>query len=202
MNLSVSNLSCQRGERLLFENISFELNPHQWCHVTGENGAGKTSLLRLCAGLTNPLSGLIKWGGIPLKEDTDRFHQDTLYLGHANALKEELSPLENLQLMSQLDGSPATEEAILTVLDRWGLLGREELPVRVLSAGQRRRVLLSRLTLKPCPLWILDEPFNALDRRAIQTLYELFNQHLEQGGLLLITSHQAIEMTDGMSVNL
>lgn len=200
--MSVINLSCQRGERLLFEGVSFSLRTHQWCHVTGENGAGKTSLLRLCAGLASPLTGEVRWQGTRLQEDLDRFHQDLLYLGHASALKEELTALENLTLMSRLDGIQVNEEAILQVLDRWGLLGREELPVRVLSAGQRRRVLLSRLSLKPCPLWVLDEPFNALDRRAINTLYDLLNRHVEQGGLLLMTSHQEIEMSPGIVLSL
>ncbi|MDE1891598.1 MAG: cytochrome c biogenesis heme-transporting ATPase CcmA [Betaproteobacteria bacterium] len=202
MNLSVKDLSCQRGERLLFENISFILEPHQWCHVMGENGAGKTSLLRLCAGLSSPLAGTISWRGISIQDDVDGFHKDLLYLGHASGLKEELTPLENLALMSQLDGQPATEEAILTVLSFWGLSGREDLPVRVLSAGQRRRVLLSRLLLKPCPLWILDEPFNALDKKAINTLYDVLNNHVSQGGLLLVTSHQPMEMSAGIILSL
>ncbi|MCC6068048.1 cytochrome c biogenesis heme-transporting ATPase CcmA [Ferrovum sp. PN-J185] len=202
MNLSVKDLSCQRGERLLFEHISFQLEPHQWCHVTGENGAGKTSLLRLCAGLSSPLSGSISWGGVNIPDDLDGFHKDLLYLGHASGLKEELTPLENLTLMSQIDGQPATEDTILSVLSFWGLAGREDLPVRVLSAGQRRRVLLSRLLLKSCPLWILDEPFNALDKKAINTLYDLLTNHVSKGGLLLVTSHQPMEMAEGIVLSL
>jgi heme exporter protein A len=190
--LKVSRLACSRGERQLFADVSFSLAAGEWLHVQGENGAGKTSLLRLLVGLSPADAGEIYWRGVAASEAG--FHRDLLYLGHHAAVKDELTPLENLCLSAALDGIPLDEKAALAALVRLGLRGREALPVRVLSAGQKRRVLLARLLTRPAALWVLDEAFNALDSGAVQLLGELLGEHLAKGGLAVLTSHQPLPL--------
>ena len=190
--LKVSGLACSRGERQLFADVSFSLAAGEWLHVQGENGAGKTSLLRLLVGLSPADAGEIYWRGVAASEAG--FHRDLLYLGHHAAVKDELTPLENLCLSAALDGIPLDEKAALAALVRLGLRGREALPVRVLSAGQKRRVLLARLLTRPAALWVLDEAFNALDSGAVQLLGELLGEHLAKGGLAVLTSHQPLPL--------
>lgn len=200
--LSVSHLTCQRGERVLFRDLSFDLPAGQWLQVAGANGAGKTSLLRILAGLSEPVSGQVTWNGQALREDREAYHADLLYLGHQGALKEELTPVENLTLSLGMEGFPPDAIRVTEALHRFGLQGRETLPARYLSAGQRRRVLLSRLLLRPAPLWILDEPFTALDVHAVATLCELIQNHLTTGGCAILTSHQTLSLPPGLSVTL
>jgi heme exporter protein A len=190
--LKVSRLACSRGERQLFADVSFSLAAGEWLHVQGENGAGKTSLLRLLVGLSPADAGEIYWRGVAASEAD--FHRDLLYLGHHAAVKDDLTPLENLCLSAALDGIPLDEKAALAALVRLGLRGREALPVRVLSAGQKRRVLLARLLTRPAALWVLDEAFNALDSGAVQLLGELLGEHLAKGGLAVLTSHQPLPL--------
>jgi heme exporter protein A len=193
--LKVSGLTCSRGERQLFADVSFSLAAGEWLHVQGENGAGKTSLLRLLVGLSPADAGEIYWRGVAASEAD--FHRDLLYLGHHAAVKDDLTPLENLCLSAALDGIPLDEKAALAALVRLGLRGREALPVRVLSAGQKRRVLLARLLTRPAALWVLDEAFNALDSGAVQLLGELIGEHLAKGGLAVLTSHQPLPLPAG-----
>ena len=193
--LKVSRLACSRGERQLFADVSFSLAAGEWLHVQGENGAGKTSLLRLLVGLSPADAGEIYWRGVAASEAD--FHRDLLYLGHHAAVKDDLTPLENLCLSAALDGIHLHEEAALAALVRLGLRGREALPVRVLSAGQKRRVLLARLLTRPAALWVLDEAFNALDSGAVQLLGELLGEHLAKGGLAVLTSHQPLPLPAG-----
>ena len=200
--LSVSHLTCQRGERVLFRDLSFALPASQWLQVAGSNGAGKTSLLRILAGLSEPAEGQVTWKGLRLREDRAAFHADLLYLGHQGALKEELTPLENLTLGLGMEGFAPGAEAAAEALGRFGLQGREQLPTRYLSAGQRRRVLLCRLMLRPAPLWILDEPFTALDVHAVGVLSRLIERHLASGGSAVLTSHQAMPLPPGLTVTL
>lgn len=196
--LSVTGLSCARGERRLFAGVSFSLAEREWLHVQGENGAGKTSLMRLLVGLSPPEAGEIRWRGelAPSAE----FRRDLIYLGHHAAVKEELTPLENLRLAASLDGLRLDEREALAALIRLGLRGREELPVRVLSAGQKRRVLLARLLTRPAKLWVLDEAFNALDVGAVQLLGNLIGEHLSQGGMAVLTSHQPLPVPGGRAL--
>ncbi|PKO83384.1 MAG: hypothetical protein CVU17_08380 [Betaproteobacteria bacterium HGW-Betaproteobacteria-11] len=196
--LTVSDLACARGEHRLFAGVSFSLAVGEWLHVQGENGAGKTTLLRTLVGLAPAETGTIRWRGaaVPAAE----FHRELIYLGHHAAVKEELTPLENLHFAAALDGVPLTEPAALAALRRLGLRGREELPVRVLSAGQKRRVLLARLLTRPATLWVLDEAFNALDARAVELLGELIGEHLAAGGLAVLTSHQSLPLPGGRSL--
>ncbi len=192
--LSVEGLSCARGERALFRGLGFELGPGELLYVRGENGAGKTSLLRLLVGLAKPLEGDIYWNGTPTSQCTEEFRKATLYLGHHAALKGELSALENLKFCAAIDGLDLQESEALSVLALFGLKGRERLPVEWLSAGQKRRVLLARLTLRKAKLWILDEPLNALDVKATQFLLDMIRNHLQAQGSVIMTSHQAFDL--------
>ncbi len=193
--LSVTRLSCARGDRTLFAGVSFSLAEREWLHVKGSNGAGKTTLLRALVGLAPPQEGTILWRGEPAPSEA--FRRDLLYLGHHAAVKEELTPLENLRLSAAVDGLLLSERDALAALIRLGLRGREELPVRALSAGQKRRVLLARLLTRPARLWVMDEAFNALDTAAVQLLGELVQAHLDAGGLAVLTSHQPLPVSGG-----
>jgi heme exporter protein A len=192
--LDVQNLSCVRGERTLFKGISVQVNAGELLYVRGENGVGKTSLLRLLVGLAKPVAGQIYWKGSPAQSCQEEFRKDMLYLGHHGALKGELSALENLKFSAALDGQELQEQEALSALALFGLKGRERLPVEWLSAGQKRRVLLARLTLRKATLWILDEPLNALDVKATQFLLDMIREHLRQQGAVIMTSHQPFEL--------
>ena len=200
--LSVSHLACSRGDRRLFGDLSFAVEPGGWLHVTGDNGAGKTTLLRTLVGLSQPDAGEIRWNGVSVSERADEFRASSVYLGHPAAIKDELSPLENLRLALALDGHDVDEDAALDALERIGLAGREDLAARHLSAGQKRRVLLARLLLRPAALWVLDEPFTALDRDAVGLLHALIEAHLDRDGMAVLTSHQAVPLGRGAAVSL
>lgn len=200
--LSVSDLSCVRGERRLFSAVAFDLAPGEWLHIQGENGSGKTTLMRALVGLSPPAEGDIRWRGEPIRKLGEDYRREMLYLGHHGAVKEELTPMENLKLAAALDGRMLDERESLAALHRFGLKGREELPVRFLSAGQKRRVLLARLVTRKALLWVLDEPFTALDVRAVDMLSALIAEHLQAGGLAILTSHQAMPMPSGKAIKL
>lgn len=200
--LSVSDLSCVRGERRLFSGLCFDLGPGEWLHVQGENGSGKTTLLRALVSLSPPAEGDIRWRGVLIRQLGEDYRREMLYLGHHGAVKEELTPLENLKLAAALDGRHLDDREAITALHRFGLKGREELPVRFLSAGQKRRVLLARLVTRNALLWVLDEPFTALDVKAVDMLSALIAEHLQDGGLAILTSHQAMPMPSGKAIKL
>jgi heme exporter protein A len=162
--------------------------------VRGENGVGKTSLLRLLTGLSKPESGQVLWGNQSIALDPIAYHRELLFLGHRDALKEDLTALENIQMYAALDDVPLPQEKALAALWRFGLRGRENLPVNCLSAGQKRRVLMARMLTRQAKLWILDEPFNALDTQAIQEMQNLIVEHLSVGGLVVLTSHQEVSI--------
>ncbi len=201
-SLRANALTCIRGERTLFTGLDLQVSAGEWLHIRGENGIGKTSLLRLLAGLTKPAAGEIFWNDQSIAFDTAEYHRNLLFLGHRDSLKEDLTALENLSIATALDGITTSEEEILLALHRFGLRGREDLPVYCLSAGQKRRVLLARLLLRQAKLWILDEPFNALDVRAVEMLSELISEHVSSGGMAIMTSHQEIPMPNGRVVQL
>jgi heme exporter protein A len=198
--LSVQGLTCVRGERRLFAGLDFAVGPGEWLHVQGENGAGKTSLLRILAGLAHPVEGEIRWNGEPIDRLAEDYRRELLFLGHHGAVKEELTALENLQLSAALDGGGLADREAIAALHRFGLKGREELPVRFLSAGQKRRVLLARLVTRKAKLWILDEPFTALDVKAVDMLSKLIGEHAGAGGMVVLTSHQPLPMPGGRTV--
>jgi heme exporter protein A len=190
-SLQLKNLSCVRGNRQLFSGLSVDVQPGQLLRVRGANGAGKTSLLRMLCGLLLPSSGQVLWCGKTLAAQREKFGQDLMYLGHAAALKDELSPLENLLDACALAGRTPDLAAALAALQGAGLRGHERTPARRLSQGQRRRSALARLALSHAsPLWILDEPFNALDTAANVWLTRLIEEHLRNQCIVVLTSHQ------------
>ncbi len=191
MSLSLIDLGCARGNRQLFNGLSLEVNPGQLLRVRGANGAGKTSLLRMLCGLLSPSNGQVLWRGKLLSAQREGFGQDLVYLGHAAALKDELSPLENLLDACALGGRAPDAAAAMTALRAAGLRGHERTAARRLSQGQKRRSALARLALSQhAPLWILDEPFNALDTAANAWLTNLIEAHLHHAGMVILTSHQ------------
>jgi heme exporter protein A len=192
--LEVSNLACTRGDHRLFSGLNFTLNLGQIMQVQGANGSGKTSLLRTLCGFITPDEGDIVWRGKSIRELDEDYYAELLYLGHLNAIKDELSALENLRISAGLSGVELEEQEAMTALRRMGLRGRELLPTKVLSQGQRRRVALARLLVSDAELWVLDEPLTALDVGAVALVQELIEEHLAQQGMVIFTTHQPLQV--------
>jgi heme exporter protein A len=191
MTLQASQLAFARGNRTLFEGVDFELKAGQALRVTGRNGSGKTSLLRLLCGLAEPRSGQIHWHGQPIARVRDDFHRVLTYIGHGSGIKDDLSALENLRISTVLSGQACSEAQALSALNALGLQGRAHVPARVLSQGQRRRVVLARLALPVAsPLMVLDEPFNALDQESVAVVTDLLTRQLAAGSMVVYTTHQ------------
>ena len=180
----------------MFRDIDCEVSAGQWLYVTGANGVGKTSLLRMVCGLASVEAGEILWNGTPIQQQADLYRQDLCYLGHLNALQESMTVDENLRFTSALAGLAPEREQRLQVLAHFGLRGRSQQLVRHLSQGQKRRVALSRLVLSPARLWVLDEPYVAMDESGIHLLADLIGDHVEAGGLVVLTSHQKVPIRD------
>ena len=195
--LETRDLACERGGKTLFKGLNLSVSPGQSLHLQGDNGSGKTSLLRVLCGLAQPLAGQVLWAGQPTTHEREGFLRDMLYLGHALALKEGLSALENLHFAAALSGQAWVPDAAMQALQQMGLRGREHLPLQVLSQGQKRRVALARLGLSPARLWLLDEPFVALDSAACGVLQVLMQNHVTRGGMVVFTSHQAVNLASG-----
>ncbi len=190
--LEVSNLACSRGDHRLFSGLSFALHPGQIMQIQGANGSGKTSLLRTLCGFIIPDEGVISWDGEDVRELDEAYFAEMMYLGHHNAIKDELSGLENLRISAGLSGVELSEKEAVAALRRMGLKGRERLPTKVLSQGQRRRVALARLLVSDAKLWILDEPLTALDVGAVALIQELLAEHLMRQGMVIFTTHQPL----------
>jgi len=178
----------------LFTDVSFELQAGQALHLEGDNGVGKTSLLRIVCGLSPADAGEVCWHDTTIQKNAAAFRSSLFYLGHGLSLKEELSALENLMSDAAVSGRSLSQIQALQALARMGLRGREHLPLRVMSQGQKRRTALARLLASQAPLWVLDEPFVALDVKAIDGLRGLLAEHVGNGGLVLFTSHQPVAL--------
>jgi heme exporter protein A len=192
--LEISNLACSRGDHLLFSGLNFSLSVGELLQVQGANGSGKTSLLRTLCGFMMPMAGEIRWRGQNIREFGEAFYAEMIYLGHLNAVKDELNALENLRISAGLAGCKVDDKRVIAAIRRLGLRGRESLPLKVLSQGQRRRVALARLLLSDASLWILDEPLTALDVGAVGLMQELIGEHLVNNGMVIYTTHQPLEV--------
>jgi len=195
--LDVVDLECVRGDRRLISGLSFSLQPGELLHLHGHNGSGKTTLMRSICGLIKPVAGEIRWGGENSRGISDTFAANLLYVGHKNGIKDDLDAAENLRFLNQMDGRTISRAEAWDALDRIGLRGFEDLPTRVLSQGQKRRVTLARLLVTKTRLWILDEPFTALDKAAVEYLQSVIRDHVAQGGMVILTTHQEVSLTKG-----
>lgn len=180
-------LACRRGERLVFAGVDFVLGPGDALVLTGRNGSGKTSLLRLAAGLTRPAAGRLVWHDGPVADDPQRHHGRLHFIGHLDAVKPALTVIENLRSWAALRGSDDTR--IRAALDVFGLGVLADAPARYLSAGQRRRLALSRLLASEAALWLLDEPTVALDRESVAAVHESIARHRDDGGMAIIATN-------------
>jgi len=188
------NLAAERGDRRLFQHLHFTLSPGQLLQVSGRNGSGKTSLLRILSGLSRPAAGQVYWGEEPIQSVDGGTGSCLGYLGHHNALKEDLTAEENILFAGGLGGLRPDRDTVHSMLARMGLAGYEDLPVRYLSQGQKRRVALTRLFLQPRALLVLDEPYAALDVQVIDVLRSAIEAHLARKGMIVITTHQAVDI--------
>jgi len=193
--LEAKDLACIRDDRELFSSLSFRVAPGDIVQIEGGNGAGKTSLLRILAGLARPEQGEVYWRQQNISLVREEYHQDLLYIGHQAGIKLSLTPFENLAFYQAAGGGPRNEKAVWQALEQVGLLGYEELPAAGLSAGQQRRVALARLWLSPARLWILDEPFTAIDKQGAAQLMSLIAGHSVAQGMVLLTTHQVLPDT-------
>jgi len=195
--LEVRDLECVRGDHRLFSGLNFCLQAGELLYLRGSNGSGKTSLLRTVCGLLEPSEGEVLWRGKNIRVQRDEYNAELTYLGHLNGAKGELTAFENLRLSCALSGAAVSAETVYEALERIGLGGREDLPMQVLSQGQKRRVALARLLLSRAALWVLDEPFTALDVGAVGQLAALIEGHLQKGGMAMFTTHQLVEIGAG-----
>lgn len=196
--LHIHDLECQRGDRILFSDLNFTVQAGQLLLVEGENGVGKTSLLRLLCGLSRPAAGEVLWRGASIFRQRAAFHDAMAYLGHHGGVKWDLTALENLIAACALH-QPRSLTKMEAALYEVGLGGLEDVPGRHLSAGQKQRLTLARLLLSGAILWILDEPFAALDVDGIALVSGLLERHADNGGLAVLTSHQPMELKTGLA---
>ena len=190
--LGLVNLTCIREERLLFDQLNFDVHAGDIIQVEGHNGSGKTSLLRILSGLSQPFEGQVTFKGSPIENNSECFHQQLIYLGHLPGVKGEMTATENLQFTLGLQGIHSlNQEAIESILAKVNLAGFEDSLASHLSAGQHRRISLARLYAPhEASIWILDEPFTAIDKEGVLALEALFLAHTEKGGCIILTTHQ------------
>ena len=195
--LEVVNLGCVRGHRSLFSGINLRVTPGTLVQVQGPNGSGKTSLLRIICGLIVPDSGEVRWQGANIRSLGEDYFASLTYIGHRIGLKEELTSLENLKINSGLAGVEMSRDHAKSALGEMGLAGREHLPARLLSEGQRRRSALSRLIAGHTALWVLDEALASLDQAAVILIESLIGKHLSNGGMAVVATHQELRISAG-----
>ncbi len=188
------DLACQRGEYLVFEGLDFALEPGACLWLAGPNGSGKSTLLRLMAGLLAPLSGRLSWAGAAIGRAAEAHRARLRYLGHLDAVKPQLTVAENLDFWAAFWS--VSRSAAADPLEKLGLAPVRHLPARHLSAGQKRRLALARLCLGRAELWLLDEPTTALDRAGAQAFQELVTDHRKSGGIVVLSSHETVTLTD------
>ena len=191
--LECRNIQSCRGDLILFKKLNFSLQAGHLLYLSGHNGSGKTTLLRILCQLISPNTGDILWQNQPIKNN-HQYQQNLLYIGHQNAIHTDLTALENLMFNSHLSQQFITKQQAWQALQTIGLSGHEDLPIRVLSQGQQRRVALARLLVSKQTLWILDEPFTALDKDAIKQLTQLIENHLKNNGMVILTTHQKLQL--------
>lgn len=192
--LEVRQLCSERDDRILFSGLSFSLGGGELVQVSGPNGSGKTTLLRILAGLSSRFDGQLCWRGQPMAGALARFRSESLYLGHGLGNKGVLSPLENLRWSCALAGLAVADEQLLQALQKVGLQGFEWQPCQTLSAGQQRRAALARLFCQPAALWILDEPFTAIDQRGVAEMESWLAAFCRSGGAILLTTHHRLNI--------
>ncbi len=198
--LDAVDLECARGGRLLFRGLSLALRPGDLVRVAGENGRGKTSLLRILCGLLTPDAGAVRWNGEPICETKEEFSRNVVYLGHAPAVKDDLTALENLSVATRISGASVARHELAKALERFSVPDR---PVGKLSQGQRRRAALARLAVSgTMPLWLLDEPLAALDAAAAALVESLVQAHVAAGGMAAFTTHQDTRLAAPRTVSL
>jgi heme exporter protein A len=200
--LEVKQLGCVRGDRRLFSGLDFSLSRGTFVQLTGPNGSGKTSLLRILCGLLAPAEGKVYWEGADIRSLREDYFTAVTYLGHRPGVKDELSALENLRISNALNGIEVGIDNAVAALRRMGLEGRESLPARFLSEGQRRRVALARLLLCNTRLWLLDEVMTSLDKGAVVLVRSLIEEHLQRGGIAIVATHQELELSAGVTKRL
>lgn len=188
--LKAQALSHGHGERLLFKNLDLAVTPGEILHIQGANGSGKTTLLRILSGILQPQQGEVLWGEASLRSCWPTYTKQRLFIGHYDGLKANLSVLENLEYATRLACNDTPLPALTSALQQVSLSKQAALPITALSAGQRRRLALARLLTIKTTLWILDEPFTSLDQLGLQQLQQWFQQHVSQGGMIILTSHQ------------
>ena len=193
--LELSKLGCVRGDRRLFSGLDFAVSPGTFVQLTGPNGSGKTSLLRILCGLLAPAEGQVKWNGANIRSLGEEYFTAVTYLGHRHSVKDEFSAVENLKVSNGLNGIELTKERARAVLEQMGLAGRDLLPARLLSEGQRRRVALARLLVCNTKLWLLDEVMTSLDKGAVALVRSLIENHLAGGGIAIVATHQELELS-------
>jgi heme exporter protein A len=191
-----------RGDRRLFSGLDFAVSPGTFVQLTGPNGSGKTSLLRILCGLLAPAEGEITWEGANIRSLGEEYVAQMTYVGHRHGVKEELSAVENLRISNALNGVSVSKARAFEVLGQMGLAGRELLPARLLSEGQRRRVALARLLVCNTRLWLLDEVMTSLDKRAVALVRSLIENHLAGGGIAFVATHQELELSAGLTKRL
>jgi len=192
--LEAKNLSCIRGDRELFNDLSFQVTTGEVLHVTGPNGAGKTSLLRVLAGIGRAEAGEVHWNGQAIQTDPASWHRALGWIGHQTGLKNDLTPMENLACSQALHGLPTDKQAIDAALQKVGILKMAETRCGQLSAGQLKRVAVARLLLSNSKVWVLDEPWSSLDGHAQGQLNQRIAEHVLGGGMAIVTSHQPVAL--------